>query len=91
MNKGSSRSHAALILTLRQVDVASGKYSRTVFHCVDLAGAERPMKATGERLSGWEAMEAIYKGNPPPGAQGGERKAHAFNPCPPLPSSPLAY
>ena len=39
---GSSRSHAALILTLYQLN--KGSYQKTRFHLIDLAGAERPSK-----------------------------------------------
>ena len=42
---GSSRSHCALILTLYQVQNDTQKFSKTHFHLVDLAGAERPEKA----------------------------------------------
>ena len=42
MNEGSSRSHASLILTLRQLNRKTKKYVETEMHCVDLAGAERP-------------------------------------------------
>jgi hypothetical protein len=41
---GSSRSHAALILTIRQLNVAAGKVSETRLTLMDLAGAERPDK-----------------------------------------------
>lgn len=47
-HSGSSRSHAALILTLMQLDEASREYCQTSFTLVDLAGAERPDKVRDE-------------------------------------------
>ena len=41
---GSSRSHAALILNIRQLDVSAGKVCETRLTLMDLAGAERPDK-----------------------------------------------
>ena len=58
MNMGSSRSHAALILTLHQI--IDGYYQQTKFHLVDLAGAERPDKTDGQRMTVGEAMESMY-------------------------------
>mmetsp|Transcript_49094 Transcript_49094/g.59477 ORF Transcript_49094/g.59477 Transcript_49094/m.59477 type:complete len:490 (+) Transcript_49094:15-1484(+) len=60
---GSSRSHAALILTLHQLDSAVGvddgggggdNYCQTTFTIVDLAGAERPSKTKEKRYGGIE-------------------------------------
>ena len=51
MNDCSSRSHAALILTLRQIDVDDKTYSQTSFTLVDLGGAERPNKTKEKRFS----------------------------------------
>ena len=58
---GSSRSHCAIILTLMKHNIETGDYNRTQFHLVDLAGAERPDKV-GKRVSAYEAMVALYKG-----------------------------
>ena len=58
MNLGSSRSHAALILTLHQE--IDGMYQKTKFHLVDLAGAERPGKADGQRMTVGEAWMTLY-------------------------------
>ena len=51
-HSGSSRSHAALMLTLMQLDEASREYLKTSFTLVDLAGAERPDKVKAEDKSG---------------------------------------
>ena len=48
---GSSRSHCALICTLRQLHKASGEVCSTSFTCVDLAGAERPGSNGDEHTS----------------------------------------
>ena len=45
---GSSRSHCALILTLRQLDKASGKVVTTTLNVMDMAGAERPSTTGSE-------------------------------------------
>ena len=47
-HSGSSRSHAALILTLHQLEASSRDYVQTTFTLVDLAGAERPDKVRAE-------------------------------------------
>jgi len=52
VHSGSSRSHAALILTLHQLDTASRDYVQTTFTLVDLAGAERPDKVKAEVKGG---------------------------------------
>ena len=49
MNEGSSRSHCAIMLTLLTLDARTRMYKQTQFSIVDLAGAERPEKALGER------------------------------------------
>lgn len=61
-HSGSSRSHAALILTLYQV--LNDQFQKSQFHLVDLAGAERPDKAGGMRAGGTEVMNKIYAGKP---------------------------
>jgi hypothetical protein len=69
MNLGSSRSHAALILTLHQE--IDGMYQKTKFHLVDLAGAERPDKTGGQRMSALEAFINLASGKKvDPGVQG---------------------
>jgi hypothetical protein len=69
MNAGSSRSHAALILTLRQLDVGSNEVCTTTFNCVDMAGAERPDKTGGARVSALEAFMQYADGKVSMGAQ----------------------
>lgn len=59
-HEGSSRSHASMILTLYQLN--DGKYLRTEFHLIDLAGAERPGKNDQERSSGNDVMMKIISG-----------------------------
>eukprot|EP00928_Gymnodinium_smaydae_P043676 TRINITY_DN29219_c0_g2_i1.p1 TRINITY_DN29219_c0_g2~~TRINITY_DN29219_c0_g2_i1.p1 ORF type:complete len:944 (-),score=200.85 TRINITY_DN29219_c0_g2_i1:184-2610(-) len=61
MNEGSSRSHAALILDLMQVDEASKEFVKTTFTLVDLAGAERPEKTGETRMTGGMCMEFLPK------------------------------
>jgi len=56
MNDSSSRSHAALVLTLRQVDVDTETYSHTTFTLVDLGGAERPTKTKEKRFTSADMM-----------------------------------
>ena len=51
MNEGSSRSHAALILTLRQANADAKTYCQTSFTLVDLGGAERPTKTKEKRFT----------------------------------------
>lgn len=85
MNKGSSRSHCGLILTLHQAgDDADGSvtgspitdaYSSTSFTLFDLAGSERVGKTGGKRMNAMEAIGTIQCGKPLPkdqitGAQG---------------------
>ena len=51
-HSGSSRSHAALTLTLATLDEASRDYCQTTFTLVDLAGAERPDKVKADVKGG---------------------------------------
>ena len=67
---GSSRSHAALILTLRQLDAASGAVRTTTFDCVDLAGAERPSKTGKARETGYDLIVAAFRGEDIRGREG---------------------
>lgn len=52
---GSSRSHCAMILTLRQLDRASGSVLMTELNVVDMAGAERPNSVQSTLLAMWDA------------------------------------
>ena len=76
MNEGSSRSHCAIMLTLLTLDAATRQFRQTQFSIIDLAGAERPEKALGERISKEKAMQDMirYMKNPSmdmsPGLQG---------------------
>ena len=77
MNDGSSRSHCAITLTLLTFDTHAKSFRETTFSIVDLAGAERPEKALGTRISKDKAMQELmsYMGDPvhkdlSPGAQG---------------------
>ena len=56
MNDGSSRSHCAITLTLLTHDTSAKSFKQTTFSIVDLAGAERPEKALGTRISKDKAM-----------------------------------
>eukprot|EP00546_Thalassionema_frauenfeldii_P004816 CAMPEP_0178924762 /NCGR_PEP_ID=MMETSP0786-20121207/17510_1 /TAXON_ID=186022 /ORGANISM="Thalassionema frauenfeldii, Strain CCMP 1798" /LENGTH=352 /DNA_ID=CAMNT_0020599515 /DNA_START=175 /DNA_END=1233 /DNA_ORIENTATION=+ len=69
MNAQSSRSHAALILYLRQMD--SNSYCQTAFTLVDLAGAERPTKTKEKRFTGTDMIiwQLSKGGEVPIGAQ----------------------
>jgi len=58
---GSSRSHCALICTLRQLHKASGEVCSTSFTCVDLAGAERPSSNGDEHTSAMAAFMQYYR------------------------------
>ena len=49
---GSSRSHCSVILTLRQLERASGTVQTTELHIMDMAGAERP------RSNGYETGDS---------------------------------
>lgn len=77
MNDGSSRSHCAITLTLLTHDTGTRSFRETTFSIVDLAGAERPEKALGTRISKDKAMIELmmYMRDPvlkdlSPGAQG---------------------
>lgn len=52
-----SRSHCAIMLTLLTLDAKTRAFRQTQFSIVDLAGAERPEKALGERISKEKAMQ----------------------------------
>jgi hypothetical protein len=66
---GSTRSHTALILTLRQLDASSGKYCKSTFDCVELAGVQRPDKSGVERLTAVDALVMATDGRNPAGGQ----------------------
>ena len=77
VHDGSSRSHCALILTLRQLRIgananAGGECECMVnkFTMVDLAGAERPSTTGGDRMSGYETMLQIMMGKETTGGTG---------------------
>ena len=59
MNEGSSRSHCAIMLTLLTLEKATQTFRQTQFSIIDLAGAERPEKALGERISKEQAMQEM--------------------------------
>ena len=61
-HSGSSRSHASIILTLKQVDRVSGLHQTTTFKVVDLAGAERPNSNRDGHASMIEAVIAYMQG-----------------------------
>lgn len=61
MNEGSSRSHCAIMLTLLTLDASSRRFRQTQFSIVDMAGAERPEKALGERISKEKAMQVGWR------------------------------
>ena len=46
------------MLTLLTLDASTQRFKQTQFSIVDLAGAERPEKALGERISKEKAMQA---------------------------------
>jgi hypothetical protein len=62
MNDGSSRSHCAITLTLMTLNGDDNKFKQTEFSIVDLAGAERPEKASkkGSRITKGEAIMELY-------------------------------
>ena len=60
-HSGSSRSHAAVILTLRQM-TPEGKVLTSALHCVDMAGAERVSSTGAERCNSYETLAQIMKG-----------------------------
>jgi len=66
MNAGSSRSHCAITLTLMTNDEGAGAFRETSFCIVDLAGAERPEKASHEgkrvdKQSAWGELFSYWK------------------------------
>mmetsp|Transcript_118928 Transcript_118928/g.296757 ORF Transcript_118928/g.296757 Transcript_118928/m.296757 type:complete len:435 (-) Transcript_118928:274-1578(-) len=61
MNEGSSRSHCVIILTLMTLNESTQSFKQTSFAIVDLAGAERPEKALGERMTKDQAMLEMVK------------------------------
>ena len=61
MNDGSSRSHCAMILTLLTLDASTRTFRQTQFSIVDLAGAERPEKALGFRITKEQAVLEMFK------------------------------
>lgn len=65
----SERSHTVLVLTLRQVDVTSGKYRKSTLNCVELAGAERPDKEGTRRLTALDALILASEGKRTAGAR----------------------
>ena len=71
MNDSSSRSHAALILTLQQIDADAKTCSQTTFTLVDLGGAERPTKTKEKRFTSTDmVLWDLSKGKEmPTGAQ----------------------
>jgi hypothetical protein len=60
-HSGSSRSHAAVVLTLRQ-KAPGGKFLRSVLHCVDMAGAERASSTGAERSNAMEVILQAMRG-----------------------------
>jgi len=62
MNAGSSRSHCAITLTLLTHDTNTDEFRQTAFSIVDLAGAERPEKAShiGKRITKTDAMMELF-------------------------------
>merc|ERR1712032_871309 len=62
MNDGSSRSHCAITLTLMSMDTQKDSFRQTSFAFVDLAGAERPTKAShsGYRITKNEAIMELW-------------------------------
>mmetsp|Transcript_37695 Transcript_37695/g.59625 ORF Transcript_37695/g.59625 Transcript_37695/m.59625 type:complete len:470 (+) Transcript_37695:87-1496(+) len=71
MNDGSSRSHCAITLTLMTLNNNDNTFKETSFSIVDLAGAERPEKAshTGTRMTKdvaimelWQYFQNLKKG-----------------------------
>jgi len=63
MNDGSSRSHCAITLTLMTLNNNDSTFKQTSFSIVDLAGAERPEKAshTGFRMTKDAAVMELYQ------------------------------
>jgi hypothetical protein len=61
---GSSRSHCALILTLRQFDRTSGMCLKTALNVMDMAGAERPSTTGSEHENAIKAVMDYWRGAP---------------------------
>ena len=51
---GSSRSHCAIILTLRQLERSSARVLTTRLDVIDMAGAERPRSVQSTLLAMWD-------------------------------------
>lgn len=68
---GSSRSHCAMILTLRQLDRESSLCSKTTLNIMDMAGAERPSSTGEDHTSAITAIMDYWRGKEPTvGGQG---------------------
>mmetsp|Transcript_76160 Transcript_76160/g.205436 ORF Transcript_76160/g.205436 Transcript_76160/m.205436 type:complete len:458 (-) Transcript_76160:42-1415(-) len=61
---GSSRSHCAMVLTLRQLDKASGMCLKTTLNIMDMAGAERPSSTGSEHEDAIKAVMDYWRGAP---------------------------
>jgi len=61
---GSSRSHSAIILTLHQLNKASGEFVTTSFTLMDLAGAERVSKTGADFMSPSMITMMVAAGKP---------------------------
>ncbi|KAK3285403.1 hypothetical protein CYMTET_6992 [Cymbomonas tetramitiformis] len=61
-HEGSSRSHCAMILTLRQVDRNSKMCMRTTLNIMDMAGAERPSSNGEGHESAIKAVMDYWRG-----------------------------
>ena len=68
-HSGSSRSHASIILTLRQVDMEKKLVQHTTFKVMDLAGAERPSSNGEDTSSAMDAIIAYIQGREKSGNQ----------------------
>jgi hypothetical protein len=60
-HEGSSRSHAAMVLTLRQLNKQTGSVLTTELHIMDMAGAERPKSLTPQNVAHQCAALAILE------------------------------
>mmetsp|Transcript_43080 Transcript_43080/g.119146 ORF Transcript_43080/g.119146 Transcript_43080/m.119146 type:complete len:442 (+) Transcript_43080:109-1434(+) len=70
-HEGSSRSHCALILTLRQLDLESRLCTKTTLNVMDMAGAERPSSTAEDHTSAISAIMDYWRGKTPTtGGQG---------------------
>ena len=61
MNEGSSRSHCALTMTLLTLDASTQRFRQTQLSIIDLAGAERPEKALGTRITKDQALLELWR------------------------------